>query len=162
MHHTVVVETRQRAFDRRQRADPGVEHEQFPATAAEDFRRDLMHDRLERRRRQAAAAGVVDEGRIISVTQRRPDQRVDALGQPGREPFGLDAVGIEGEMEAVLLGGGADRQYRGGAVADVPRDLVPHHALDKMRVRYPCPCVRAFAILSETAVRIPDVIQPCR
>ena len=35
-------------------------------------------------------------------------------------------------MKTVLLGRGADRQYRGRTVIDAPRDLVPHHALDEI------------------------------
>ena len=93
-----------------------------------------MHDGFEGRSLQAAAAGIGDEGRIISVSQRRPDQRVDPLRQPAREKFGLDAVGIEGEVEAMLLGAGADRQDRRRAISDVTRDFVPCHVLDKMAI----------------------------
>ena len=70
----------------------------------------------------------------MAVGQRRPDQRVDLFRHPACEPFGLNAVGIEGEMEAVLLGRGADRQYRHRAVTDAPRDFVPMHALDEMAI----------------------------
>ena len=87
--------------------------------------RDLFDHRLEYRRRQAAAAGIFDKRRIMTVTHRRPDQRIDAIGDPRGQPFGLDAVGIHRQMKAVLLGGGADRQNRGGAIADAARDLVP-------------------------------------
>ena len=64
-------------------------------------------------------------------------------------------------MEAVLLGRGADRQYRGGAVADAPRNVVPHHALDKIAFGI---SAHASGLLYsvETLVRIPEVIQPCR
>ena len=85
MHDVAGVETRQRAFDRGERADAGVEHEQLSATAADNLRRDLVHEGFEGRGRQAAAAGIGDEGRIISVSQRRPDQRIDrSANRPAR------------------------------------------------------------------------------
>ncbi len=70
-------EPRQGAIDRRQGADPGIEHEQLWASAAENLPRNLAHQRLEGRNRKAAAAGIFDEGGVVAVGQRRPDQRVD-------------------------------------------------------------------------------------
>ena len=78
---------RQRAVDRRQRADPGIEHQQLCASVAENLPRNLAHQRLEGRDRQAAAAGIFDEGRVVAVSQRRPDQRVDLFA-----PSGLPAI----------------------------------------------------------------------
>ena len=130
----VGVETRQGAVDRRQRADPGIEHEQLRGSRCRESPRNLVHERLEGRSRQAAAAGIFDKGGIMAVAQGRPDQRVDLFRQPACEPFGLNAVGIEGKVKAVLFGCGADRQYRGRAVLDAPRDFVPTHALDEMAI----------------------------
>ena len=70
----------------------------------------------------------------MAVGQGRPDQRVDFSRHLAGEPFGLNAVGIEGEVEAVLLGCCADRQYRHRAISDAPRDFVPMHALDEMAI----------------------------
>ena len=39
----------QRTIDRRQRADPGIEHEQFLASASENPNRDFVHEPLEGR-----------------------------------------------------------------------------------------------------------------
>ena len=99
----------------------------------------------------------------MAVGQRRPDQRVDLFRHPACEPFGLNAVGIEGEVEAVLLGGGADRQYCHRAVADAPRDFVPMHALDEMAigVGFHSPGAPLHEP-TETSVKSPAVIQPCR
>ena len=70
----------------------------------------------------------------MAVGHRRPDQRVDFFRHPAGEPFGLNAVGIEGEVEAMLLGCGADRQDSHRAITDAPRDFVPTHALDEMAI----------------------------
>ena len=40
-------------------------------------------------------------------------------------------------METVLLGRGADRQYRHRAVTDPLRDFVPAHVLDEMAIGVP-------------------------
>jgi hypothetical protein len=125
---------RQCTVDGGQRADPGVEYEQLCASVAENLPGDLAHQRLEGRNRKAAAAGVFDEGRVMTVGQRRPDQRIDFFRHLAREPFGLNAVGIEGQVEAVLLGRGADRQYRRRPIADAPRDFIPTHTFDEMAV----------------------------
>src|SRR5436305_397073 len=124
----------QGAVDRSQRADPGIEYEQLWASATENLPCNLTHERLEGRNRQAAAAGIIDEGGVVTVGQCRPDQRVDFFRHLAREPFGLNAIGIEGEVEAVLLGCGADRQYCHRAIANAPRDFVPMHALDEVAI----------------------------
>ena len=99
----------------------------------------------------------------MAVGQRRPDQRVDFFRHPAGEPFGLNAVGIEGEVEAVLLGRGADRQDRHRAVTDAPRDFVPTHALDEMVIGVRSHSPRApLYEPTETSVKSPAVIQPCR
>ena len=128
------VETRQRAIDRRQRADSGIEHDQLPASVAENSRCDFVDERLECRSRQAAASGIFDEGRIMAVAQGRPDQRIELSRQSACEPFGLNAVGIKGKVKSVLLRRRANRQYRGRAVMDPPRDFVPTHAFDEMAI----------------------------
>jgi hypothetical protein len=125
--------------------------------------RHLAHQRLEGRNRQAAAAGIFDEGGVMAVGQRRPDQRVDFFRHLAGEPFGLNAVGIEREVEAVLLGGGADRQYRHRAITDAPRDFVPMHALDEMAIGvYSHSPSAPLHEPTETSVKSPAVIQPCR
>jgi hypothetical protein len=118
VQHIVCAKPGQRAVDRGARADAGIEHKQRPAAISDDRRRDLFNERLERGIRQAAAAGVFDKGRIETISKGRPNQRVDAIGDLSGEPFGLDAVGVERQMEAVRLGARADRQNRGGAIRD--------------------------------------------
>jgi hypothetical protein len=131
--------------------------------AGENLPRNLAYQRLEGRNRQAAAAGIFDEGGIMAVGQRRPDQRVDLFRHPGGEPFGLDAVGVEGEVEAVLFGGGANRQYGRRAITDAPRDFVPMHALDEVAIGvYSHSPTAPLHEPTETSVKSPAVIQPCR
>ena len=114
------METRERAIDRRQCADSGIEDDQLPAAVAENPRRDFVDDGFECRSRQAAASRIFDKCRIMAVAQGRPDQRIDLCRQPAREPFGLNAVGVEREMKSVLLRRRANRQYRGRAALDPP------------------------------------------
>ena len=99
----------------------------------------------------------------MAVGQRRPDQRVDFFRHLAGEPFGLNAVGVEREVEAVLLGRGADRQYGDRAITDAPRDFVPRHALDEMAigVYFHSPGAPLYEP-TETSVKSPAVIQPCR
>ncbi len=125
---------RQGAVDRRQCADPGIEHEQRLASAAEDLPRNLAHERLEGRNRQAAAAGIFDEGGIMAVDQRRPDQRVDLFRHPAGEPFGLNAVGIEGRWKPCCLAAAPI-----GRIAAAPSPMrratsSQCHALDEMAI----------------------------
>ena len=99
----------------------------------------------------------------MAVGQRRPDQRVDLFRHLAGEPFGLNAVGIEREVEAVLLGCGADRQYCHRAITDAPRDFIPMHALDEMAIGVGSHSPGApLHEPTETSVKSPAVIQPCR
>jgi hypothetical protein len=133
MQYIAATETRQRAIDRSQRTDPSIEHEYCTATKADDPRCDLVDQGLEDGRRQAAAAGIFDKGRIESVGHRRPDERIDATRHSRSKPLGLNAVGIQRQMESVLLGTGAERQNGGSAVLDAARGLVPSQAFNKVQ-----------------------------
>jgi hypothetical protein len=63
----------------------------------------------------------------------------------------------------VLLGCGADRQNGHRAIADAPRDFIPTHALDEMAVGigFHLPGAPVYEP-TETSVKSPAVIQPCR
>src|SRR3954447_23343534 len=99
----------------------------------------------------------------MAVGQRRPDQRVELFRHLAGEPFGLNAIGIEREVKAMLFGRGADRQNRNRAVLDAPCDVVPMHALDEMVIGIHSHSPRApFYLPTETSVKSPEVIQPCR
>jgi hypothetical protein len=66
-------------------------------------------------------------------------------------------------MKAVLLGRGADRQDCHRAIAEAARDFVPVHALDEMAVGvyFHSPGAPLYQP-TETSVKSPAVIQPCR
>ena len=97
--------------------------------------------------------GIFDEGRIMAVAQRRPDQRIELCRQSACEPFGLNAVGVKREMKSVLLRRRANRQYRGCAVLDPPRDLVPTHAFDEMALGIAFPFVGASILRADGNAR---------
>ena len=65
-------------------------------------------------------------------------------------------------MKSVLLRRRANRQYRGRAVLDPPRDLVPPHAFDEMAIGMRSHSSGLLYVPTETPVKSPAVIHPCR
>jgi hypothetical protein len=132
MRHVRIGKPRQRALDRRQRADAAIEHEQSAASKPHDARRDLLDQVLEDGRGQADAAGIVDKGRIVAVRYSGPDQRIETIGDARRQPFGLHTVGIHRQMKAVFLGGRTNGQNGDSTLRKAPCYLVPGQAFDEM------------------------------
>ena len=97
----------------------------------------------------------------MAVAQRRPDQRIDLRCETLCKIFRLDAVGVERQMQTVLLAIRADRQDRRRTGTDAPRDRVPGHVLDEITFGRNAHAL-AFQPPVETPVKSPPVTQPCK
>jgi hypothetical protein len=111
--------------NRRNRAQARVEDEHAPGAEPQQSIGNLGNSRLESIVREADTSRIGDEGRIGSVRQRRPDQRIDPLGERTRKIFSEHLIGGHRHMEAMLLGAGPNRQDRCGAGSKPLPDLVP-------------------------------------
>jgi phage terminase small subunit len=137
-HAGGAVDLSQQGVDRCLGRDAGVEQQQATCALGDEALDQLAQQRAEGRGREMLAAGVAGEGGVVAEGHQRGDQggQTGLAGAAG-EALGIGAggrgVGAQGQVGAVLLGGGADRQDQHVAGVEPGLGLDPGEVFEPQR-----------------------------